>query len=90
MYYILRVHGQGRTIVFCTSIAALRHISSLLRILGVNVWTLHAQMQQRARLKVSLSLKILPALYLFAYFFAHEKADVMICFTATLVFYMFI
>ncbi|XP_055813766.1 DEAD-box ATP-dependent RNA helicase 13 [Solanum dulcamara] len=51
LYYILSVHGQGRTIVFCTSIAALRHISSLLRILSVNVWTLHAQMQQRARLK---------------------------------------
>lgn len=51
LYYILSVHGQGRTIVFCTSIAALRHISSLLRILGINVWTLHAQMQQRARLK---------------------------------------
>ncbi|PNY04303.1 DEAD-box ATP-dependent RNA helicase 13-like protein [Trifolium pratense] len=52
LYYILTVHGQGRTIVFCTSIAALRHISSILRILGTNVWTLHAQMQQRARLKV--------------------------------------
>ncbi|KAJ7955505.1 DEAD-box ATP-dependent RNA helicase [Quillaja saponaria] len=51
LYYILTAHGQGRTIVFCTSIAALRHISSLLRILGINVWTLHAQMQQRARLK---------------------------------------
>lgn len=52
LYYILSVHGQGRTIVFCTSIAALRHISSILRILGITVWTLHAQMQQRARLKV--------------------------------------
>ncbi|KDP33350.1 hypothetical protein JCGZ_12899 [Jatropha curcas] len=51
LYYILSVHGQGRTLVFCTSIAALRHISALLRILEVNVWTLHAQMQQRARLK---------------------------------------
>ncbi|KAJ8763914.1 hypothetical protein K2173_003696 [Erythroxylum novogranatense] len=51
LYYILSVHGQGRTIVFCTSIAALRHISAILRILGINVWTLHAQMQQRARLK---------------------------------------
>ncbi|XP_054776017.1 DEAD-box ATP-dependent RNA helicase 13 [Prosopis cineraria] len=51
LYYILTVHGQGRTIVFCTSIAALRHISSLLRILDINAWTLHAQMQQRARLK---------------------------------------
>uniref|UniRef100_A0A6M2EZX6 RNA helicase n=1 Tax=Populus davidiana TaxID=266767 RepID=A0A6M2EZX6_9ROSI len=51
LYYILSVHGQGRTIVFCTSIAALRHTSALLRILGINVWTLHAQMRQRARLK---------------------------------------
>lgn len=52
LYYILSVHGHGRTIVFCTSIASLRRISSLLRILGVRIWTLHAQMQQRARLKV--------------------------------------
>eukprot|EP00268_Persea_americana_P017430 TRINITY_DN18394_c0_g2_i2.p1 TRINITY_DN18394_c0_g2~~TRINITY_DN18394_c0_g2_i2.p1 ORF type:complete len:826 (+),score=210.34 TRINITY_DN18394_c0_g2_i2:168-2645(+) len=51
LYYLLSVHGHGRTIVFCTSIAALRRISSLLRILGISVWTLHAQMQQRARLK---------------------------------------
>ncbi|CAN1144784.1 DEAD-box ATP-dependent RNA helicase 13 [Linum perenne] len=51
LYYLLSVHGQGRTIVFCTSIAALRHVSSLLRLLGINVSTLHAQMQQRARLK---------------------------------------
>ncbi|XP_078442935.1 P-loop containing nucleoside triphosphate hydrolases superfamily protein [Wolffia australiana] len=51
LYYILSVHGRGRTIVFCTSIAALRRISSLLRILGLKMWTLHAQMQQRARLK---------------------------------------
>ncbi|MQL74310.1 hypothetical protein Taro_006686 [Colocasia esculenta] len=51
LYYILSVHGHGRTIVFCTSIAALRRISSILRILDIRVWTLHAQMQQRARLK---------------------------------------
>ncbi|KAG8369760.1 hypothetical protein BUALT_Bualt14G0047200 [Buddleja alternifolia] len=51
LYYILSVHGQGRTIVFCTSIAALRRISSLLRFLNINVWTLHSEMQQRARLK---------------------------------------
>ncbi|KAI7740642.1 hypothetical protein M8C21_013890 [Ambrosia artemisiifolia] len=30
---------------------SLRHLSSLMKILNVNVWTLHAQMQQRARLK---------------------------------------
>ncbi|KAK3148568.1 hypothetical protein QOZ80_3BG0296650 [Eleusine coracana subsp. coracana] len=51
LYYILSVHGQGRTIIFCTSIAALRHISSILRILGIDVLTNHAQMQQRARMK---------------------------------------
>ncbi|PKI58983.1 hypothetical protein CRG98_020628 [Punica granatum] len=51
LYYILSLHGQGRTIVFCTSIAALRHIASILRILNINVCTLHAQMQQRARVK---------------------------------------
>eukprot|EP01018_Ginkgo_biloba_P019812 Gb_06963 [translate_table: standard] len=51
LYYILKVHGCGRTIVFCTSIAALRRISAILRILKVSVWPLHAQMQQRARLK---------------------------------------
>ncbi|MCL7030230.1 hypothetical protein MKW94_009850 [Papaver nudicaule] len=57
LYYLLSVHGQGRTIVFCTSIAALRHISSLLRLLGINLWPLHSQMQQRARLKVLSSLQ---------------------------------
>ncbi|KAI3852561.1 hypothetical protein MKX03_019982, partial [Papaver bracteatum] len=51
LYYLLSVHGQGRTIVFCRSIAALRHVSSLLRLLGINLWTLHFEMQQRARLK---------------------------------------
>ncbi|KAM0949381.1 putative RNA helicase [Dioscorea sansibarensis] len=51
LYYILSVHGHGRTIVFCTSIAALRRISSIMNILHIKVWSLHAQMQQRARLK---------------------------------------
>ncbi|KAH1256144.1 DEAD-box ATP-dependent RNA helicase 13 [Glycine max] len=41
LYYILTVHGQGRTILYAI----------FLPFLGVNVWTLHAQMQQRARLK---------------------------------------
>ncbi|XP_047946951.1 DEAD-box ATP-dependent RNA helicase 13 [Salvia hispanica] len=51
LYYILSIHGQGRAIVFCTSIAALRRISSILRILNLDIWTLHSEMQQRARLK---------------------------------------
>lgn len=61
LYYILSVYGKGRTIVFCTSIAALRHISALLCIVGINVLTLHAQRQQRARLKVSLLFRRHPA-----------------------------
>lgn len=51
LYYILSVHGHGRTLIFCTSIAAVRHVVPLLRILKLNVCCLHAQMQQRARLK---------------------------------------
>ncbi|KAL9241849.1 hypothetical protein vseg_015911 [Gypsophila vaccaria] len=51
LYYILCVHGKGKTIVFCTSIAALRHVSALLRLVNINVGTIHSQMQQRARLK---------------------------------------
>ncbi|ONK70841.1 uncharacterized protein A4U43_C04F2080 [Asparagus officinalis] len=51
LYYILSVHGQGRTIVFCTSIAILRRISNLLLTLGMKAWTLHSQRQQKARLK---------------------------------------
>lgn len=51
LYYILSVHRKGRSIVFCTSISALHRVSSLLKLLDVKAWTLHAQMQQRARLK---------------------------------------
>ncbi|KAL0690850.1 hypothetical protein Bca4012_090529 [Brassica carinata] len=51
LYYLLSVHGQGRTIVFCTSVAALRHICALLKILGVDVCKLNADMKQQARLK---------------------------------------
>ncbi|XP_031482319.1 DEAD-box ATP-dependent RNA helicase 13 isoform X2 [Nymphaea colorata] len=51
LYYILSIHGHGRTIVFCTSCAALRRVASILRILELPVWTLHSRMQQRARLK---------------------------------------
>lgn len=51
LYYILSVHGQGRTIVFCTSITALWHVSALLRTLNISLYTLHAKRHQQARLK---------------------------------------
>ncbi|KAL2643302.1 hypothetical protein R1flu_010889 [Riccia fluitans] len=51
LYYLLKLHGGGRTIVFCTSIAALRRVSAILKILQLPVHPLHAQMQQKQRLK---------------------------------------
>ncbi|KAG6557418.1 hypothetical protein Mapa_000687 [Marchantia paleacea] len=51
LYYLLKIHGGGRTIVFCTSISALRRVSAILKILQLPVHPLHAQMQQKQRLK---------------------------------------
>ncbi|KAL3696550.1 hypothetical protein R1sor_010626 [Riccia sorocarpa] len=51
LYYLLKVHGGGRSIVFCTSIAAVRRVSALLKILQLTFYPLHAQMQQKQRLK---------------------------------------
>ena len=52
LYYILKLHGQGRAVIFCTSIAAVRHIAAILSLLQIQAWPLHAQMQQKQRLKV--------------------------------------
>jgi hypothetical protein len=68
LYYILKVHGCGRTLVFCTSIAALRRVTAILRLLQVSVWPLHAQMQQKQRLKVPYYLP-LPSIQFFYRFF---------------------
>lgn len=51
LYYILQLHGRGRAIVFCTSIAAVRRVAAILDLLQIQAWPLHAQMQQRQRLK---------------------------------------
>lgn len=50
LYYLLSTH-PGRTVVFCNAISALRRITALLRLLRLPVHPLHAEMQQRARLK---------------------------------------
>lgn len=42
----------GRTLVFVNAISAVRRLSAILKILGLPVHTLHAQQQQRQRLKV--------------------------------------
>eukprot|EP01025_Chloroclados_australasicus_P031808 TRINITY_DN321_c0_g1_i1.p1 TRINITY_DN321_c0_g1~~TRINITY_DN321_c0_g1_i1.p1 ORF type:complete len:495 (+),score=75.90 TRINITY_DN321_c0_g1_i1:1076-2560(+) len=50
VYYILAKH-TGRTLVFCTSISAVRRVVEILRQLGIGAHALHAKQQQRQRLK---------------------------------------
>jgi ATP-dependent RNA helicase DDX24/MAK5 len=51
LYYILAKH-PGRTIVFVNAVSALRRVAAILQILGLPAHALHAQQQQRQRLKV--------------------------------------
>lgn len=50
LYYILTMYS-GRTIVFVNSIDAIRRLIPIFSLLGVDVYPLHAEMQQRQRLK---------------------------------------
>eukprot|EP01130_Rhizamoeba_saxonica_P016804 TRINITY_DN7839_c0_g1_i2.p1 TRINITY_DN7839_c0_g1~~TRINITY_DN7839_c0_g1_i2.p1 ORF type:complete len:686 (+),score=165.46 TRINITY_DN7839_c0_g1_i2:1-2058(+) len=50
LYYFL-VKYPGRTLVFVNSIAGIRRLLPLLDILKIKAWGIHAQMQQRQRLK---------------------------------------
>lgn len=50
LYYFVTRY-PGRTIVFVNSIDALRRLTPIFQLLGVEVLGLHAQMQQRQRLK---------------------------------------
>jgi len=50
LYCILAAH-PGRTLVFVNAISAVRRIAAVFKILGLPVTSLHAGMQQRARLK---------------------------------------
>jgi hypothetical protein len=51
LYYILAKH-PGRTIVFVNAVSALRRVAAVLKLLGLPTHSLHAQQQQRQRLKV--------------------------------------
>ncbi|CAI5532533.1 unnamed protein product [Closterium sp. Naga37s-1] len=52
LLYLLRMHGTfGRTLVFCSAISSVRRLASLLSLLQVPSFPLHAQQQQRQRLK---------------------------------------
>lgn len=50
LYYLLSVH-LGRTLIFCNSISCVRRLASLLTALHMKPLPLHANMQQRQRLK---------------------------------------
>ena len=49
--YAFLATTEGHTIVFCNSISSIRRLASLLKILGMPVGVLHAEQQQRQRLK---------------------------------------
>ena len=42
---------SGRTLVFVNSIACLRRLVSIMQVLELPIYPLHAEMQQRQRLK---------------------------------------
>ncbi|XP_003744697.1 ATP-dependent RNA helicase DDX24 [Galendromus occidentalis] len=50
LYYFLKMH-PGRTLVFCNSIDCVRRLKSVLEALRMKPMGLHAEMQQRQRLK---------------------------------------
>ena len=50
LYYFLR-HETGRTLVFCNSISNVRRLTSVFTLLQMKPLPLHAQMQQKQRLK---------------------------------------
>ena len=49
--YYFCVRHPGRTVIFANSIAVVRKVTLLLKLMKINVFPLHAQMQQRQRLK---------------------------------------
>ncbi|KAJ6229927.1 atp-dependent RNA helicase ddx24 [Anaeramoeba flamelloides] len=51
LYYFLAYHRPGRTLVFTNTIDQIRRLVPILRELKLNVWPLHASMQQRQRHK---------------------------------------
>jgi ATP-dependent RNA helicase DDX24/MAK5 len=59
LYHYLVTHA-GRTLVFVNSIKVARRVDALLRELGVNSRVIHAQMQQRQRLRALDAFKAAP------------------------------
>ena len=51
-----KIGSSGPCLVFCNSIAAVKRVGEMLKVLGLPVRTLHAQMQQKTRMKAVESL----------------------------------
>lgn len=50
LYHLLATH-PGRTLVFANAVSGVRRAAAILKLLGLPAVTLHAQQQQRQRLK---------------------------------------
>ena len=50
LYYLL-YKFKGKTLVFVNTIGSIKHVLTMLSLLEVEAWGLHAQMEQRQRLK---------------------------------------
>ena len=51
-----KIGSSGPCLIFCNSIAAVKRVGEMLKVLGLPVRTLHAQMQQKTRMKAVESL----------------------------------
>jgi ATP-dependent RNA helicase DDX24/MAK5 len=58
--YQYLLENAGRTLLFCNSIKSVRRVDGLLRALNVNSRAIHAQMQQRQRLRSLDAFKAAP------------------------------
>lgn len=56
LYYLLARH-PGRALVFVNAVSSVRRLGALLQLLGLPAYVLHAQQQQRQRLKVCVDCR---------------------------------
>lgn len=73
-YYLLK--NAGRTLLFVNSIKTARRIDGLLRALGINCRTIHAQLQQRQRMRALESFRSSPIAVLVATDVAARGLDI--------------
>ncbi|KAF9574876.1 ATP-dependent RNA helicase [Mortierella alpina] len=75
LYYFAKKY-PGRTLVFVNSIDAIRHLVPMMQLLGVEALGMHAQMQQRQRLKNLDRFKANPHAFMIASDVAARGLDI--------------